>query len=160
MFSAVPCRLPSSPAVLCRHLPSHTRRCLTSWGSSSFVMTAVLEVQGRERTAFCRPVRSFSKVARQVGMKDEDGPRPAVPSRPGLLAVPPPGPAGAPDGCEHCSSRPLPPPFFFPFNLPNLLFLDLSCGCASRRKAFYFVLQCMHLTFWTRLHYSYFGRFG
>ena len=38
-------------------------------------MTAVLEVQGRERTAFCRPVRSFSKVARQVGMKDEDGPR-------------------------------------------------------------------------------------
>jgi len=101
MFSAVPCRLPSSPAVLCRHLPSHTRRCLTSWGSSSFVMTAVLEVQGRERTAFCRPVRSFSKVARQVGMKDEDGPRPAVPSRPGLLAVPPPGPAGAPEGCEH-----------------------------------------------------------
>jgi len=64
-------------------------------------MTAVLEVQGRERTAFCRPVRSFSKVARQVGMKDEDGPRPAVPSRPGLLAVPPPGPTGAPDGCEH-----------------------------------------------------------
>jgi len=65
-------------------------------------MTAVLEVQGRERTAFCRPVRSFSKVARQVGMKDEDGPLPAVPSRPGLLAVPPPGPTGAPDGCEHC----------------------------------------------------------
>jgi len=101
MFSAVPCRPPSSPAALCRDLPSHTRRCLTSWGSSSFVMTAVLEVQGRERTAFCRPVRSFSKVARQVGMKDEDGPRPAVPSRPGLLAVPPPGPTGAPDGCEH-----------------------------------------------------------
>jgi len=79
LFSAVPYRPPSSPAVLCRHLPSHTRRCLTSWGSSSFVMTAVLEVQGRERTAFCRPVRSFSKVARQVGMKDEDGPLPAVP---------------------------------------------------------------------------------
>jgi len=94
-------RPPSSPAVLCRHLPSHTRRCLTSWGSSSFLMTAVLEVQGLERTAFCRPVRSFSKAARQVGMKDEDGPRPAVPSRPGLLAVPPPGPTGAPDGCEH-----------------------------------------------------------
>jgi len=104
LFSDVfrrPCRPPSSPAALCRDLPSHTRRCLTSWGSSSFVMTAVLEVQGRERTAFCRPVRSFSKVARQVGMKDEDGPRPAVPSRPGLLAVPPPGPTGAPDGCEH-----------------------------------------------------------
>jgi len=79
LFSAVPYRPPSSPAVLCRHLPSHTRRCLTSWGSSSFVVTAVLEVQGRERTAFCRPVRSFSKVARQVGMKDEDGPLPAVP---------------------------------------------------------------------------------
>jgi len=101
MFSAVPCRPPSSPAVLCRHLPSHTGGCLTSWGSSSFVMTAVLEVHGRERTAFCRPVRSFSKVARQVGMKDEDGPPPAVPSRPGLLAAPPPGPTGGPDGCEH-----------------------------------------------------------
>jgi len=94
LFSAVPCRPPSSPAVLCRHLPSHTRRCLTSWGSSSFLMTAVLEVQGRERTAFCRPVRSFSKVAREVGMKDEDGPRPAVPSRPGLLAVPRRAPRG------------------------------------------------------------------
>ena len=103
LFSAVPCRPPSSPAALCRDLPSHTRRCLTSWGSSSFVMRAVLEVQGRERTAFCRPVRSFSKAARQVGMKDEDGPRFAVPSRPGLLAVPPPGPTGAPDGCEHWS---------------------------------------------------------
>jgi len=102
MFSAVPHRPPSSPAVLCKHLPSPTRRCLTSWGSSSFLMTAVLEVQGRERRAFCRPVRSFSKVARQVGMKDEDGPRFAVPSRPGLLAVAPPGPTGAPDRCEHC----------------------------------------------------------
>ena len=27
---------------------------------------------GRGRTAACRPVRSFSKVARQVGMEDED----------------------------------------------------------------------------------------
>ena len=64
-------------------------------------MTAVLEIQGRGRTAFCRPVQSFSQVARQVGMKDEDGLRFAVPSRPGLLAVPPPGPTGAPDDCEH-----------------------------------------------------------
>ena len=68
---------------------------------SSFLMTAVLEVQGRGRTAFCRPVPSFSKVARQVEIKDEDGLRFAVPSRPGLLAVPPPGPTGAPDRCEH-----------------------------------------------------------
>jgi len=102
IFSAFPCRPLSSPAVLCRHLPSHTRRCLTSWGSSSFVMTAVLEVQGPEWTAFCRPVRSLSKAARQVGMKDEDGPHPTIPSRPGLLAVPAPGPTRAPDGCEHC----------------------------------------------------------
>ena len=108
LFSAVPCRPPSSPAVLCRHLPSHARRCLTSWGSSSFLMTAVLEVQGREQTAFCRPVRSFSKVARQVGMKDGDGPRPAVPSCPGLLEVTPPGPTRAPDGCE------LPPLIVYP----------------------------------------------
>ena len=64
-------------------------------------MTAVLEIQGRGRTAFCRPVQSFSQVARQAGMKDEDGLRFAVPSRPWLLAVPPPGPTGAPDGCEH-----------------------------------------------------------
>ena len=41
-----------------------------------------------------RPV--ISQVARQVGMKDEDGLRFAVPSRPGLLAVPPPGPTGDP----------------------------------------------------------------
>ena len=101
-FPPSPIVPPSSPGVLCKHLPSPTRRCLTSWGSSSFLMTAGLEVQGRERRAFCRPVQSFSKVARQVGMKDEDGPRFAVPSRPGLLAVPPPGPTGAPDGCEHC----------------------------------------------------------
>ena len=36
---------------------------------------------GRGRTTFCRPVRSFSKVARQVGIKDEDGRHPIVPSR-------------------------------------------------------------------------------
>jgi len=65
-------------------------------------MTAVLEIQGRGRTKFCRPVQSFSQVARQVGMKDEDGLRFAVLSRPGPLEVPPPGPTGAPDACEHC----------------------------------------------------------
>ena len=68
-------------------------------------MTAVLEVQGPERTAFCRPVRSFSKVARQVGMKDEDGPRPTIPSRPGLLAVPALGPTRAPDSVVHEPAR-------------------------------------------------------
>ena len=36
---------------------------------------------GRGRTAACRPVRSFSKVARQVGIKDEDGRHSVVPSR-------------------------------------------------------------------------------
>ena len=40
-------------------------------------------------------------------MKDEDGLRFAVPSRPGLSAVPPPGPTGAPDGCEQWSRLPL-----------------------------------------------------
>jgi len=64
-------------------------------------MTAVLEVQGREQTAFCRPVRSFCKLARQLGMKEEDGPRPAVPSRPLILAVPTPRPTGAPHACEQ-----------------------------------------------------------
>ena len=68
-------------------------------------MTAVLEIQGRGRTAYCRPVQSFSQVSRQVGMKDEDGLRFAVPSRPGLLAVPPPGPTEAPDDCEHWYNR-------------------------------------------------------
>jgi len=57
-------------------------------------MTVVPEIQGRGRAAFCRPVQSFSPVARQVGMKDEDGLRFAVPSRPGVSAVPPPGPTG------------------------------------------------------------------
>ena len=46
--------------------------------------------------AFCRPVPSFSKVARQVEIKNEDGLRFAVQSRPGLLAVPPAGPYGGP----------------------------------------------------------------
>ena len=95
---AVPRRPPPSSTTP-YHLP--TRICLRSWGLSSFLMTAVLEIQGRGRTEFCRPVQSFSQVARQVGMKDEDGLRFAVPSRPGLLAVPPPGPTGAPDDCEH-----------------------------------------------------------
>ena len=98
---AVPRRPPPPPAVPYRPLPSPTRICLRSWGLSSFLMTAVLDIQGRGRTAFCRPVQSFSQVARQVGMKDEDGLRFAVPPRPGLLAVPPPGPTGAPDDCEH-----------------------------------------------------------
>jgi len=84
LFAAV---LSSSPAVLCTHLPSHPRRWLTSLGSSSILMTAGLEVQGREMTAFWRSVWSFSKVARQVGMRDEDGPRPAVPSPPKLCEV-------------------------------------------------------------------------
>ena len=36
---------------------------------------------GRGRTAVCRPVRSFSKVARQVRIRDEDGQHSVVPSR-------------------------------------------------------------------------------
>ena len=54
-------RPPPSPAVLRppgRPLPSPTRICLRLWGLSSFLMTAVLEIQGRGRTAFCRPVSS------------------------------------------------------------------------------------------------------
>jgi len=73
-------------------------------------MTAVLEVQGREQTAFCGPILSFSKVARQVGMKDKDGPRPPVPYRPGLLGVPRRAPRGPgllrtlSTTAEHCLS--------------------------------------------------------
>ena len=36
---------------------------------------------GRGRTAACRPVLSFSKVARQVEIKDQDGRNSVVPSR-------------------------------------------------------------------------------
>ena len=103
-FPAVPChprRLPPSSAVFRCRLPSPvvprrpppppTTICLRSWGLSSFLMTAVLEIQGRGRTAFCRPVQSFSQVARQVGKRDEDGLLFAIPSRPGRLAVPLPG---------------------------------------------------------------------
>ena len=106
LFSAVACWPPSSPVVLHHPLLSPTpptRICLRSWGLSSFLMTTVLEIQGRGRTAFCRPVQSFSQVARHIGMKDEDGLRFAVLSCPGLLAVPPAGPTGAPDDYEHCS---------------------------------------------------------
>ena len=35
---------------------------------------------GRGRTTVCRPVRSFSQVARQVKIKDEDGRHSVVPS--------------------------------------------------------------------------------
>jgi len=87
-------------------------------------MTSVLEIQGRGRTVFCRPVLSFPQVARQVGMKDEDGLRFAVPSRPRLLAVPSPGPMRAPDGCEHCLS------------LQSRIF---ACGSTTRRSP----LRCL-----------------
>ena len=50
-------------------------------------MAAAMEIQERGRTAFCRPVQSFSQIARQVGMKDEDGLRFA-------LSSPPTGPYG------------------------------------------------------------------
>ena len=46
---AVPRRPPPPPAVFYLN-------CLTSWGSSSFIMTTVLRVYGRERTALCLPV--------------------------------------------------------------------------------------------------------
>ena len=85
---AVPRCPPPSSTTPYRPLSPPTRICLRSWGLSSFLMMAVLEIQGRGRTAFCPPVQSFSQVARQVGMKDEDGLRFAVPPRPGLLAVP------------------------------------------------------------------------
>jgi len=58
MFSDVFRRPPPSPAVLCSYLPSPGRSCLRSWGSSSLLMTAVLGIQGRGRTTFCRPVSS------------------------------------------------------------------------------------------------------
>jgi len=67
----VPRRPPPSSAVFRRPLPSPTvpggpisyvpspgRSCLRSWGSSSLLMTAVLGIQGRGRTTFCRPVSS------------------------------------------------------------------------------------------------------
>jgi len=58
LFSAVPHRPPPSPAVLCSYLSPPGRSCLRSWGSSSLLMTAVLGIQGRGRTTFCRPVSS------------------------------------------------------------------------------------------------------
>ena len=61
LFSAVPAvpyRPPPSSTAPSRPLPSPTRICLRSWGLSSFLMTAVLEIQGRGRTALRRPVSS------------------------------------------------------------------------------------------------------
>jgi len=70
MFSDVFRGPPPSLAVLCSYLPSPGTSCLRSWGSSSLLMTAVLGIQGRGRTTFCRPVSS------------------------GGLGSPPPGPTG------------------------------------------------------------------
>ena len=42
-FSAVTCCPLPPPAVLRRYLPSPTRNCLTSWGTSLFIMTASCE---------------------------------------------------------------------------------------------------------------------
>jgi len=55
----LPFRPPPSPAVLFSYLSSPGRSCLRSWGSSSLLMTAVLGIQGRGRTTFCRPVSSW-----------------------------------------------------------------------------------------------------
>ena len=114
-------------------------------------MTAVLEIQGRGRTAFCRPVQPFSQVARQVGMKDEDGLRFAVPSRPGLLAVPPPGPTGAPDDCEHwiryidIHARWSPPNEISIPKYHSVALLNL--GLLSLLLALLFVLVCIILSY-------------
>jgi len=48
---------PTIPAVLRRHLLSSTQNCDISWGSSSFIITAVLQVHGRGRT-LCTPISS------------------------------------------------------------------------------------------------------
>jgi len=74
---SVPRRPPPPPAVPQRHLPSPTRNCLTSWGSSSFIMTAVLQVPRRGGTELCRPVSS------------------------GALGSPPVWPYRGPRRCEH-----------------------------------------------------------
>ena len=63
-------------------------------------MTAVLGIQGRERTTFCGPVRLFTKVAQHVGMKGEDGLYFAVPSHSALLTVSHRAPR-TPNGFEH-----------------------------------------------------------
>jgi len=49
---------PAIPALLRRHLLSSTQNCLTSWGSSSFIISAVLQVHGQGRTALCTPISS------------------------------------------------------------------------------------------------------
>ena len=48
---------PAIPAVLRRHLLSSNQNCVTSWGSSYFIITAVLQVHGRGRT-LCTPILS------------------------------------------------------------------------------------------------------
>jgi len=72
---------PSSPlpslAVLFSYLPSPGSSCITRWGSSPMLRTAVLGIQRRGRTSFCRHVS------------------------PEGLCSPPNGPT-APDGWEQC----------------------------------------------------------
>ena len=99
-YSAIPCH-PLSPL---------TRIYLKLWSLSFFLTMAVLNSQERGRTAFCHPAQLLSQVARQVGMKDKDRLRFSVLSRPGLLAVPLPGPvfstvwgpSRAPKGTTKC----------------------------------------------------------
>jgi len=92
---AAPRCFPPSPAVLCSYLPSPARSCPRSWGSSPLLMTAVRGIQGRGRTAFCRPVSS------------------------GGLSSPPTGPYGGPGRLTtllHSLTAPREfPPIFYEF---------------------------------------------
>ena len=72
---------------LCEQIPTSSPPILTARQICEHLATVFATGQSarpelrRGRTAVCRPVRSFSKVARQVGIKDEDGRYSVVPSR-------------------------------------------------------------------------------
>ena len=75
IFSALWIFYPETPTPT-----SHPQRKRDATSTVFATGQSVRSGPGRGRTVFCRSVRSFSKVARQVRMKDEDGWHYVVPS--------------------------------------------------------------------------------
>ena len=132
LFSVVFRCFPPSSTPPSRPLPSPTRICLRSWGLPSFLMTAVLEIQGRGRTEFCRP----------------------VPSR--ALGSPPAGPYGGPGRLRTLllhirSRRPTRVVFGVGYVRINVSLLKLPLLAAEGDCCVTIEISCLHIRFFIHL---------